>query len=149
MEVETWADLEQRIKNMTPEQKSQRVQVCLHSPNAYHVNDLRPVVLVDTIAELGLQYCRSSVDNKHHDEEIVIYVDGNPFGEDGAKGYMYQTPEDLFDNKGTPIYPKTHDESSDWTGPAQKIRDSLSGKDRDDLYIEVAKKRIKQHDKLE
>lgn len=84
-----------------------------------------------TVDELDLRYARSSKDNRRHGNEIVLFCDGSPFGQDGASGYVMkdanETDEDTkakdFRERLEPVYPEDHDDSRDWTGPAQKLAD--------------------------
>jgi hypothetical protein len=118
MDLNTWDDLATLISKMTPEQRLQPVQIINSHPCEDHVHELRPGILFCTIGEMQLKYCRSSVDNRHHDDEFAIYTDSNPFAESGATAYELGDGGSL-----TPIFPKSHDDSADWTGPAQKIVD--------------------------
>jgi hypothetical protein len=64
-------------------------------------------------------------DNRRNGEELVLFSDGNPFGEDGAVAYEV---DHTYEGEGllkhhNPIYPKNHDASMDWTGPAQELAD--------------------------
>lgn len=132
--IETWEDLAALLAKMTPEQRKQKVQICQAHPCWDHVHELQQGIAFATIGTLEIAYCRSSVDNRHHDDEFVLYTDMNPFGEDGVVGYevVGDSPEGLKEN---PIYPKGHDASADWTGPAQKLRDETRNKlDRPALH---------------
>jgi hypothetical protein len=118
MEINNWNDLSQLINKMMPAQRLQPVQIIDSHPCEDHVHELRLGILFCTIGEMELKYCRSSVDNRYHDDEFAIYTDCNPFAENGAAAY--ELKEGGIDE---PIFPKGHDESSDWTGPAQKSLD--------------------------
>jgi hypothetical protein len=117
MELNTWEDLGKLIEKMTPEQRSQAVQIVRSHPCEDHIHELEPGISFSTIGELELMYCRSSVDNRHHKNEFVIYTDCNPFAENGASAY------ELTEEGEIPIFHSGHDESADWTGPAQRILD--------------------------
>lgn len=75
---------------------------------------------------MGLLYARSVTDNRRHGEQLVIYTDGNPFGEDGAVAYEYDsnaTPK-FMGLRHKPIYPEDYTPDQDWTGPAQQLVDA-------------------------
>jgi hypothetical protein len=116
-EVTTWGDVLEQLKNAPPEVLAKPAQVICHQPNCDEVFECRPAVSLGTVDELGFDYVRSSVDNRRNGDELVLYVDYNPFAEDGASGYTMTDDEDI------PFYPPGHDASSDWTGPAQKLHD--------------------------
>lgn len=122
IEIETWADLERLIAKMTPEQKAQRVQAVRTHPDDEHVNRMDHGIAFAKVGDLEIRYCRSAVDNRHHDEEFVILLDRNMHAKDGAIAYDMDTEKPF--SKEKPIYPKDHDESADWTGPAQKLLDA-------------------------
>ena len=124
IEIETWEDLANKIAQMTPEQRKQKVQIARSHPCWDHVHELEHGIAFSSVGSLELAYCRSSVDNRHHDEEFVIYTDGNPHAEDGAIAYEWleagEEPDDdedmeSFLSKDKPIYPKDHDPSADCT----------------------------------
>jgi hypothetical protein len=120
-EVETYADLLKILQNMTPEQLAKPVQTVMSHPVYEAVRAACPVICVGSVDELGLLYIRSAHDNRRHGDDIILFVDYNPFGVDGAIAYTVSLNGDV--SKDTPIYPKNHTEDQNWTGPAQKLID--------------------------
>lgn len=143
--LKTYQDLLDFLKEASPQQLEQKVQVVKSHPVYEYVHPLEPAICVGTIDELGILYARSSVDNQRHGDELVLFTDGNGFGEDGATSYelpslskweklkqrvywricfwLNARPCNGFFEKGKSHYPKNHSERADWTGPAQKIAD--------------------------
>ena len=116
-EIETWDDLLRALQKASAEQLTQPVQICEGHPCDDYVHELTQGICMGTIDELEIKYARSVNDNRRHGEHLVIFTDGNPHGEDGAIAYEGM-------GKKTPIYSKDHDDSQDWTGPAQKLVDA-------------------------
>lgn len=136
-EVETWADMLKALQQMTPEQLQQPIQSVQGHPMDDYVYELQQGICLGTVDEIGLKYTRSVKDNRRHGDEVILYTDGNPFGEDGAVAY-----ELLPDGGDKPIYPKDHDESKDWTGPAQKLADQ-NVCESDNLTVAILSNRLK------
>lgn len=124
-EIRTWQDVLEALKKATPEQLAQPVKICESFPMDEHVHELQQGICLATVDELDLRYARSVLDNRRHGDHLVIFTDGNPFGEDGAIAYQYEAGEHLNKN---PIYPKGYDDSQNWTGPAQKLADKQKRK---------------------
>lgn len=118
MEIETWRDLRDKLNQLTEEQLNQRVQVVKSHPVEDFVIPLEPAIALATIDELELIYTRSSIDNRHHGDAVVLFTDSNPHAINGATAYEWHA-----DGRETPLYHKDHDDSCDWTGPAQKLLD--------------------------
>lgn len=134
-EVNTWKDLLEVLKKCSPEQLNQKIQVCTSHPVEEQVLELQPAYCIGTVKALELLYCRSSVDNKKNEEEVVLCVDYNPFAVDGAIAYEWGTFNDEtseFIHKNKPIYPKNYSDEQNWTGPAQKIIDSKNSDNNQD-----------------
>ena len=112
------------------------------------MHELQAGICFATIDELEIEYARSTVDNRRHGEELVIFTDGNPFAEDGAIAYEWDFTADQEHMKDKPIYPKGHDDSADWTGPAQKLIDKVA---KDKVFkqedIAVIKNRVNNTNK--
>jgi len=147
-EIETWGDLLSILQQASPEQLAQPVQTCEGHPCDDHVHELQQGIIFGTINELEIRYARSVKDNRRNGDELVIYTDGNPFGEEGAAAYEVsfdENPEEegeLF-RKQKPIFPKDHDESCDWTGPAQKLADEEEREKGKGTMGAVLKQRLK------
>ena len=120
--VRTYRDLLEKLQACSKEQLDQPIQVVKGHPVDEYVYELQAAVCFATVDDLDLRYARSVTDNRRHGEELVIYTDGNPHGECGA--IAYEMKGDLDSLKDNPIYPKGHDESADWTGPAQALVDA-------------------------
>lgn len=85
-EIITYQDLLDALALLTNDQRAQPIQIadppCNGKPTA-----LARGIALGTVGEFEFGGCRSSVDNKYHAKEIVLLIDGNPFGEDGAMSY--------------------------------------------------------------
>ncbi len=124
-------------------------------PVGEHVYTLKRVICMGTVDELDLRYARGVSDNRRHGNEIVLFCDGNPFGEDGACAYTMKDSEksnleddnvkrgDFFERL-EPVYPEGHDESRDWTGPAQKLADQQPRKRTQGTLGEILKNRTQR-----
>lgn len=121
--IETYEDLLRRLQALTPDQRKQRVQVARAPADYSEVVALDPVVGLYAVDEAGFDYARSSVDNRRHGDELVLVYDANLFAKDGAIAYEMDAEDLIFDK---PIYPPGHDDSADWTGPAQKLAGARS-----------------------
>lgn len=126
--ISTYRDLLESLQNCTEEQLSQPVQTVNSHPCEDYVYELISVICFSTVDDLGLKYARSSKDNRRNGDELVLFTDGNPHSENGAIAWEMNFAErdegeDLIGRNDTPIFPKNHDPSCDWTGPAQKIAD--------------------------
>jgi len=151
-EIETLGDLLQALKKASPEQLAQPVQTCEGHPCDDHVYELQQGLIISTVDELNLRYARSSKDNRRNGDELVIYTDGNPFSENGASAYevtLEKENEELF-RKERAIFPKGHDDSCDWTGPAQKLADEQEREKGKGTLGVILKQRLKSFgDELE
>lgn len=80
-EIETYADLKEVLNKLLPQQLNQPMQVC---PPALSSTEraLLPVTAIGKIA-LMESTTRSSYDNQHHPDDVVIYTDVNPWPKDG------------------------------------------------------------------
>lgn len=125
-EVTTWEDLLKILQEASPEQLEQPIQVVKASPMWDHVHECHMGICIGTVDDLDLRYVRSVSDNRRNGDELVLYVDGNPHAKDGAIGYEWSVDEEIksVDDLGNnPIYPQGHNDSSNWTGPAQVLTD--------------------------
>ena len=138
-EVETWNDLLQVLQKASAEQLKQPVQICEGHPCDDHVHELTQGICMSTIDELEIRYVSSVNDNRRHGEHLVIFTDGNPHGEDGAIAY-----EGMCER--TPIYRNDHDDSQDWTGPAQKLADAEERKKGHGTLVPVLVNRFRSLD---
>lgn len=102
MKIRTWEDLARAIAAMTPEERLQPVQCVNPTPNDNDVQECLPGIAFGTVAELQFYACRSSHNNKYCSSDFVLLVDGNPFAEDGAIAYEWDTEVGDLDEK--PIY---------------------------------------------
>jgi hypothetical protein len=141
----TLADLLRALQGLTAEQLAQPAQVVRSHPVAEHVFAARPVICLGTVDGLGLRYVRSSRDNRRHGDEVVLFIDGNPFARDGAIAYQV-TAEDPF-GEGRPIYPPDHAADRDWSGPAQKLVDATMEELPDGSLRALLRHRLQAYDK--
>ena len=149
--VRSWRDLLECLNNFSPEQLDQPVQVCGTHPVESYVHELQPAYCVGTVEELGILYCRSSVDNRKNNKEVILCVDYNPFAVDGAIAHQwgtYDDEKDVFIKQNIPIYPKDYTEDQNWTGPAQKVVNAEDTKDQEftPQQLLILKHRIEKHD---
>ncbi len=122
-ETETWGDLLQALQKLTPEQLAQPAQAVRHGSSDDHVHEGLPTICLGTVDALQLRYFRSMLDNRRHGEQVVLFLDGNPYGEDGVAAYKME--EDEAGNViEKPLYRPDHDDGADWRGPAQAIYDA-------------------------
>ena len=121
-EIRTYRQLLAMLQEVPDEKLDQPVQVAgPHIISDEMVVTLRPAIAVGTVEEMEFRYARSSEDNRFHPEELVILIDGNPFGKGGAVAYEQVQGSMKLGEK--PIYPTNHSPEADWTGPAQKLLD--------------------------
>lgn len=122
-EITTWSDLAKAISKLSKAEKSQPVQVVKTHASDAAVNELLPGVCLGSVGSLEIRFVRSSTDNRKHEEHVVLLVDGNPFGEEGASSYEMITKKVKGKKKILfhPNFPKNHTDECDWSGPAQKI----------------------------
>jgi hypothetical protein len=98
-EIKTWRELYRAIGEMTGEQGDQRIQVILSTANDSDVLPLMPGIALATIADLQFDKTRDSIDNSHRPEGVVLFVDHNPFDEDGCWAENLLTAEKLYVEK--------------------------------------------------
>lgn len=97
-EIETYADLLEALKQLTPEQLSQRLSIL--PPDVSGEVYLEPVLAIGTVAELCHvkdEICtqtHSHDDFEHHLEQIVIARDYHPF--DRMGNFCYELTDDGF-----------------------------------------------------
>ena len=119
-----YKELLEALQALTPEQLAQPVQVIKSHPCHDHVYDAHILISFSTVGDLEFEYYRSSIDNTMRLDDLVLYVDGNPFGEEGAIAYNWHP-----DGSETPIFPghaEKADPATDWNGPAQELADALN-----------------------
>lgn len=129
--VRTYRDLFVALQNASDEQLDMPIQCADSHPVDEHVHKLKQAICLGTVDTLELRYARSVKDNRRNGDELVLFCDGNPFGEDGASGHTLKSKSDsnepenptILLERFEPIYPDDHDETRDWTGPAQKHYD--------------------------
>ena len=132
--LRTYRDLLQALQKATEEQLEMPIQCADSHPVDEYVHTLKQAICLGTVDELDLRYARSVKDNRRHGEELVLFCDGNPFAEDGATSYVMKGSSESRKSTDTldlrdrfqPVYPEDHDESRDWTGPAQELSDQQS-----------------------
>ena len=94
--IETWGDLLDVLRNMMPEQL-QKPQIIPPSCGS-ESGELGSVIAIGTVATMfnADDPTRSSYDNGHHPEDVVLLTDMNQFGEDGAIAEDLLTGERIF-----------------------------------------------------
>lgn len=144
-EIETYEDLLKVLSELTPEQLKNKVQVMKPSCNDDEVLALMPAIAIGTVDGAEYRFVRSSVDNRRHGDEVIILTDYNGHGKNGAIAYELdedraKPTEEEYENMDTeqifdlyfrskPIFPKSHDDYADWTGPAQALFESQEDAD--------------------
>lgn len=95
-EIKTWLGLFNYLKTLSDQQLMQRIQIIPPS-TLDHEGVLAHGIAIGTVEQaFGDNKTRSSYDNHHHPEDIVLLTDGNPFGEDGAIAEDLMTGERIF-----------------------------------------------------
>ncbi len=145
--ITTYRELLAALQKASEEQLDLPIQCVNSHPVDEYVYNLQQVICLGTVDALGLRYARSVIDNRRNGDELVLLSDGNPYGEDGAVAYevdqTYEGTEPFKNHK--PIYPKNHDPSMDWTGPAQKLADDQERKHSHGTLKDVLRNRTR-HD---
>ena len=95
----TYRDLLEALQNASEEQLDMRIQCTDSHPVDEYVHKLKQVICVGTVDELDLRYARSVNDNRRNGNEIVLFCDGNPFGEDGRTASTLKDTETASDSK--------------------------------------------------
>ncbi len=147
--IRTYRDLLDALQSASEEQLDMPVQCADSRPVDEQVHVLKKAICLGTVDELSLRYARSVVDNRRNGEELVLFCDGNPFGEDGAIAYTMidrsDVPdEDVLTNFRQRMEPIYHDESRDWTGPAQKIADQVPRNSGRGTMVEILSSRTEK-----
>lgn len=149
-EIRTWSDLKKALQQATDQQLAQPVQVVKGHPVLEYVYELQHGIVVGTVDDVGLLYARSVTDNRRHGEHLVIYTDGNPFGEDGAIAYEYDSTaeKNSLGLRHKPIYGEDHEPGQDWTGPAQQLVDKQNLQlDEERINTAVIRHRVENSDR--
>src|ERR1035437_7052067 len=108
-ELETYGDL-LKFLQANPQYLDQPIQTVKETPIEDEVQVCCSAIAIGTVKDFEFYRIRSIVDNKFRPDDLVILVDGNPFGEDGAVAYEMNSANI---NDMTPIYPKTGPTSID------------------------------------
>ena len=93
--VRTWGDLLLALQQLTVEQLQQ--PACIAPPFCYNadVAELQPTVCIGLVKD-NLDHTRGVKDNKHHPEQVVLFIDANPYDEDGCYAENLITGEKLY-----------------------------------------------------
>jgi len=97
-EITNYRHLRDYLNSLTAAQLDQPVQVMPSWPDGTRPVPLMSGIAVGTLAGLGCEASRSSEDNDHHPESVVILADVNPFNEDGTIGEDLITGERVWAN---------------------------------------------------
>lgn len=146
--ITTYRELLAALQEASDEQLDLPIQCVNSHPVDEYVYELQQVICLGTVDALGLRYARSVTDNRRHGDELVLFSDGNPYGEDGAIAYevdqAYEGREPFKHHK--PVYSANHDASMDWTGPAQELADGEERKRPHGTMKDVLRNRLR-HDR--
>jgi hypothetical protein len=150
--LRTYRDLLEALQNASEEQLAMRIQCTDSHPVDEYVHKLKQVICIGTVDDLDLRYARSVNDNRRNGNEVVLFCDGNPFGEDGRTASTLKDTETASDSKSgkdffdrlEPVYPEDHDDSRDWTGPAQKLADQIPRKRTEGALKDILKNRMRR-----
>ena len=93
-ELITYKDLLTYLKTLTDKQLKQPIQIADPSPITEEPVVMQSGIAIGTMKEMEFYAARSVTNNAFNPNEIVILVDGNPFGEDG-RIYTEYNPEEL------------------------------------------------------
>lgn len=98
-EIKTWRELYRVLGDLTYEQGEQPIQVLLSTASDIDVLPLMPGIALATIEALQFDKTRDTIDNSHRPEGVVLFVDHNPFDEDGCFAEDLNTGEKLYVQK--------------------------------------------------
>ncbi|MBI3251313.1 MAG: hypothetical protein HYZ62_00195 [Candidatus Andersenbacteria bacterium] len=104
----TYQRLLDDMNGLLSELARQPVQV-FYNPDFEGWPGLLPLVAFGSLAYLEVDKSRSSYDNEHHPDDIVLFLDMNAFGDDGSIGWDMMTGESVF--------PEELDEPDDLDAP--------------------------------
>jgi hypothetical protein len=150
--LRTYRDLLEALQNASDKQLDMRIQCTDSHPVDEYVHKLKQVICIGTVDDLDLRYARSVNDNRRNGNEVVLFCNGNPFGEDGRTASTLKDTETASDSKSgkdffdrlEPVYPEDHDDSRDWTGPAQKLADQIPRKRTEGALKDILKNRMRR-----
>jgi hypothetical protein len=116
-DIDTYRDLRDYLNRLTDAQLDQPVQILPHQSDCDRPHELWPGFAIGTVGHFCASdpddpptcWTRSTFDNDHHPESVVILVDGNFFNEDGSIGEDLITGERVF--PGTPVKSWTEEKS--------------------------------------
>lgn len=96
----SYRELRDALDNLSDEQLDQQVQIMLPDPDGDKILPMHPGISFNTIKHfLDDQKTRSSVDNEHHEEDLIILVDWNMYADDGSIGFDLMTGERIMPKK--------------------------------------------------
>lgn len=108
--IKIWKDILDFLQNLTVEQLSKEVQYIEGTTDYDKSIPLGSVIAIGTVEDMfktedeenndSIIPTRSSYDNKHHPEDIVLLVDYNLFNEDGSFATDLITGEKIFPKNG-------------------------------------------------
>lgn len=105
---DTYEELFQVLKSMTPKQRKQQIQIAVCSPDGDQPIPTMSVFAVGTVESLfdPIVGIRSHYDNRNHLQDVVLLADGNPYGEDNAIGMDLITGEKHYGADGRKLTSK-------------------------------------------
>jgi hypothetical protein len=116
-DIDTYRDLRDYLNQLTDAQLDQPVQILSHQSDCDRPHELWSGFAIGTVGHFcasdpeDSRPCRtrSTFDNDHHPESVVILADGNLFNEDGSMGEDLITGDRVF--PGTPVKSWTEEPS--------------------------------------
>ncbi len=100
----TYEDLLIALNKLTPEQLKQPVQAVLPTPVEDEVQTCLTGIALDTVGNFEFYRCRSIHNNKYCKDDLIILLDTNPYGKDGARYYAWNDEDS--EEEFSPIYGK-------------------------------------------
>lgn len=99
VELETWSDLKAALATLTDEQLRQPIQCVQPDGDEGRVQEMVLGIALATVRDFEFYACRSTHNNKYCPDDVVLLMDGNPFGLDGVVAWEWHP-----DGTETPIY---------------------------------------------
>lgn len=96
-EINTWQDVLEFLSAFTPSELNHPAQIYLSDPDGDKPATLHPVLAIGSADEMfEEEKTRSSIDNKHHGNHLVLLCDHNWFAEDGHVAIDLMTELKIF-----------------------------------------------------
>jgi len=99
--IKTYGDLLKVLVQMNEAELTQAIQIADPPPNEDEPVECCPCYAIGTVKEYEFYRSRSVNDNKYHADDIVMLIDGNSYGKDGAIAYEgFDLSQPIYSNAG-------------------------------------------------